>query len=215
MQMTNMPIFCPVADSNDVTDLTKKDIEFPDDTPVWFFRVNIDVDQRGDVSFHYDNAASAAISSQPELDELIKKVADFKAPNWADVLSTTVGDTPFSINCTKKCVIVLVLHPGRNWQFAHDKAPFQIKKGREEYYFNATRVDRKGTPLVGSGQSYGCKVAYFYGECDLDRTNQGGGNFKTAFNIHLDLLLYWRGKELTLPIVVDPDVGHPGGGTPP
>ena len=215
MPMTNLPIFCPLADSGDVTDLSEKAINFPEDTPVWFFRVNIDVDLRGDISFHYDNASSGKISSQADLDKLIAKVANFTEPRWGDVLSTTVGDTPFSINCTSKCVFVLVLHPSRNWQFSHDKAPFQIKSGREPFYFNATRVDRSGKPLVGAGTSHGCKVAYFYGECDRDRAAQGGGDFKTAFNIHLDLLLYWQGKELTLPIVVDPDVGHPGGGTPP
>lgn len=212
--MSNLPFFKPAIESRDVTNLSQGDIPIVAKTPVWFFRVEINVDKSGNITFDYDNAAKEHVNNQEEFDTLIKNAAASKAPTWGPVRGEE-GATPFSIDCVEKCFFVLILHRGRNWQFSSTKAPFEIETGHEQYYFNATRVDPQGNSIVGDGQMSGAKLAYFYGKCDLDRKSHGGGDFKTSFNIYLDLLLYWKETPQVLPLTVDPDVGHPGGATPP
>ncbi len=212
--MSNQSFFRPAIESQKVTNLSEGEFPTAAKIPVWFFRVKIDVDSKGNVSFGYDHAAKKHVSSQTDFDSLIDEAAKFSRPTWGRVLGKN-GATPFSIDCVEKCFFVLVLDSNENWEFSSTRAPFEIETGHEQFYFNATRVDPNGNSVVGDGELPGAKLAYFYGECDLDRKKHGGGAFQTAFNIYFDLLLYWKGHTHRLPLTVDPDVGHPGGATPP
>lgn len=120
--------------------------------------------------------------------------------------------TPLSLNNRRLSYVVYKLR-SRNWQFAKNHPPFSIgKKGKDaQVYFEARRVDkygnvervRKRKPVKDD-----CMVAYFI--ADGFKAAGFTGQYIHALNIHVDLVFGSRPRGYT-PLIIDPDVRHPGG----
>lgn len=124
-------------------------------------------------------------------------------------------DTLLSINFEKKPLryIVLKLSSKRNWQFSSIAAPFMMdrKDQGKGCFLEARRFDASGTVIDNSAQADGCQFAYFIvdpSKFDVDRQ----GEFQHRFNIQIDLLeMDGTTIDSRIPIIIDPDVRHPGG----
>lgn len=124
-------------------------------------------------------------------------------------------DTLLSINFEKKSLsyVVLKLSSKRNWQFSSTSAPFMMDKKDQgkSRFFEARRFDSSGAVLDNSEQADGCQFAYFIvdpSKFDIDAQ----GEFQHRFNIQIDLLeLDGSTIDSRIPLIIDPDVRHPGG----
>ena len=103
-----------------------------------------------------------------------------------------------------------------NWRYCHEDDPFTVGQGGESILFEPRRVAPDGSIIGKYESALESKAAYFIVD---------GASIKTAvdsdpsvagvaipFNIHLELVDR-NGKFI--PIIIDPDVGYPDGGTPP
>lgn len=124
-------------------------------------------------------------------------------------------DTLLSINFDRTPLryVVLKLSSRHNWQFSSSCAPFMMDRSDEgkNRFFEARRFDPTGNVIDGAVVQDGCKFAYFIVDPTKFKTNSQG-EFQHRFNIHIDLL-EMNGSLIDnrIPIIIDPDVRHPGG----
>lgn len=129
------------------------------------------------------------------------------------------GKSNLSIRFDQFAYIVIVLEDG-NWKYSGGVAPFQIEKGNANYYTEPLCAWlENGQPKTGpTPPADTCRVACFVADAADDKANSPNPlDFSTAFNIYLDLALERKDDPdiiRLLSIVVDPDVGHPGGNEP-
>ncbi|MEO1730944.1 MAG: hypothetical protein AAFR64_09415 [Pseudomonadota bacterium] len=165
--------------------------------------------------------------------ELITHLARFQDssfPHQVDVAppgTPTTEETPLSINAKLKSLIVLTLPAGGNLEFNSKGAPFSAR-GASDHMFKDCgkimpdgRIVRNKSPfplLISDGDSEvidqaelkeepDCRAAFFV----VDAV-QYGNFFK--FNIHLDITGLFGTDNFRIPIIIDPDVRHPGGTRP-
>lgn len=126
--------------------------------------------------------------------------------------------TPLSLNNQTLTYVVYKL-ADKNWQFCRNHPPFSMgpKLENSKLYCEARRVTRFGVkervvqnPVTKewSPVTDDCTVAYFIadGFAALGTT----GIYTHAINIHVDFV--FRAAETSYtPIIIDPDVRHPGG----
>jgi hypothetical protein len=121
-----------------------------------------------------------------------------------------------SIRFDQYAYIVILLEDG-NWKFSAGAEPFQVEQGNAAYYTNplCAWVDSAGAHTGKTPPPDSCRVACFAADAAEDKANSDDPlDFSTGFNIYLDLALERKDNpNITrlLSIVVDPDVGHPGG----
>lgn len=191
----------------------------PNDIPdrAFAFYVEFDI-QNSEVVLLYKKAYKYDITGfrdlKDKLDYLAKNLATV-IPGWQapDVSGQLV--TPLSIHNEKNCAIILVLG-NKNLNFASQHAPFMVKRGYEDEYVGPCRVQSSGqiedNPNVKVDD---CKVAFFV--ANTYKQHQGGDYNRVPFNIHVDLKIGVpdsKGQTPLLPIIIDPDIGHPGGSKP-
>jgi hypothetical protein len=124
-------------------------------------------------------------------------------------------DTHLSINFDKipLSYVVLKLSSRRNWQFSRTTAPFMMdrKDQGKGGFLEARRFDSSGAVINNATKADGCQFAYFIvdpSKFDID----ADGGFQHRFNIQIDLLeLDGPSIDSRIPIIIDPDVRHPGG----
>jgi len=126
-------------------------------------------------------------------------------------------DSTLSLNNKDLRYIIYVLSD-KNWQFS--RAGWPITVGQEGYeqaaYFDAFRVDKYGYKDKGDDRRLtrdGCRVAYFIANGDkaLEKTDC----YSHPINLNIDLVfLFEQDSRLVsryMPIIIDPDIRHPGG----
>lgn len=124
-------------------------------------------------------------------------------------------DTHLSINFENMppSYIVLKLSSRYNWQFSRAFAPFTMDRRDQGYhrFFDARRFNAAGDVIENSVLENNCRFAYF----TVDPTKfvaNAQGEFQHRFNIHIDLLeMDGSTIDSFIPIIIDPDVRHPGG----
>lgn len=123
-------------------------------------------------------------------------------------------ESPLSLNNQNLSYVVYKLSD-KNWQFCRNHPPFSIGEEVKDLkiYFEARKFTPWGTkervdiehqiPVTDD-----CKVAYFI--ANGWKAMEPIGEYIHAINIHVDLV-YEEGSIAYVPLVIDPDVRHPGG----
>lgn len=127
-------------------------------------------------------------------------------------------ETPLSLNNQALTYVVYKLSD-KNWQFCRNHPPFTVgpKLKNKDIYFEARRVTpwgakerivwdpgtEKWAPVTDE-----CTVAYFI--ADGWKAKGIIGTYVHAINIHVDLVFKGTSTAYT-PLIIDPDVRHPGG----
>jgi hypothetical protein len=106
--------------------------------------------------------------------------------------------------------VVLRLDPALNWRFSADGAAISLKNaGVANHYGGLRHVLDDGTPKVEPTE--GCRLVYF---AAMPPAVGANGQYRHGFNFHVELVQNSSGhssEQSMLPIVIDPDVGYPGG----
>jgi hypothetical protein len=122
--------------------------------------------------------------------------------------------TLLSLNNQRLSYIIFKLARA-NWQFARRGPPIRIgRTGHDaEVYFDAHRVNPQGQADKGTDPNVirdGCMVAYFIAD-GVKAMADSRNNYVHPFNIHVDLIFTKGGVSGHMPIIMDPDIRHPGG----
>lgn len=129
---------------------------------------------------------------------------------------------------------------GKNWRFSTTFAPFSISsidghgQSLQEIFFNPCLIRKAASPPNieveiadtfehSPGDRYNeTRIAGFYfGYNLIDEEENDPEDFVFRFNMHVEIPTINRGHNNSnkfhrwIPIIVDPDVGHPGGSYPP
>lgn len=198
----------------------------PQPTHAVFYRLNIDVTQ-GDIELRYTaRAVWTGISDHQDFEKKMAtlitsgngNIGNVRPKRTRDTNAGPAGrskDTHLSINFDKipLSYVVLKLSSRRNWQFSSANAPFMMDKKDEgaERFFEPRRFNARGEVIDNSKTADGCTFAYFIVDPSKFEMDSEGG-FQHRFNIHIDIV---EGDDTTIdnriPIIIDPDVRHPGG----
>jgi len=121
------------------------------------------------------------------------------------------GDPPLSANNQFLCYIIYVLTK-KNWQFSHDDGPITIEEKADDAIFEAHHIDASGALKVPPKP--GCRAAYVI--ADADAAYDAAGKYQHRINLHVDFISEDENGDPTIfmPIIIDPDIRHPGGTEP-
>lgn len=128
--------------------------------------------------------------------------------------------TPLSIENQEFAYMIFVFDSNVNWQFTNDIPPFEISKGNRDYYRDPKCVWEAGIsePVVGRVPpgNVRCTVASFISNAEKrGRNSQHPRKYHVSpFNFYVSLKVGGEGDPQYLPLVIDPDVGYPGGSQP-
>jgi hypothetical protein len=177
----------------------------------------------GTIGIEYDKVAVHQLTVPQTIDDYLKLLAANNPPadlNWHDPdirprPTHQSRETPLSIEHNDYSYIVYWLEDA-NWYFTPEHEPFEILKGKKHLY-----LDPKCAWLVGSVATTGrlppydaqCRVASFVANSAAEPRDDRG-EFVTPFNFYITIRSTKGGRIRYLPIVVDPDVGYPGGNAP-
>lgn len=140
-------------------------------------------------------------------------VAGFAAPAAAVAFVAAVrgmdGETPLDLQIYGPPIfVVLRLDPALNWRFSTDHPAISLKDNDvADHYGGLRHVMPDGTVQTDPGD--GCRIAYF--AANPPAVGEAG-QYSHGFNFHVELTRTGaNGKSEALPIIIDPDVGYPGG----
>lgn len=106
--------------------------------------------------------------------------------------------------------IVLALDPQVNWHFDSDDSAISLKDiGATAHYGGLRHVLADGSVQAAPGAD--CRIVYFAASPPEVPEN---GQYRHGLNFHVQLTQNSSGHSSTasiLPIIIDPDVGYPGG----
>lgn len=148
---------------------------------------------------------AALLGLLKQLDAMNPKEIQGRDPNWYP----TGDETSMSLNVPKRSLVVLTLPKAANLQFNMNGAAFSCQPDHVELFGETGVLTPDGkrevyTAVNQGAKTPGCQTAYFVAESSKGKP--------VPFNIHLDLV--GEGKEgngFCIPIILDPDVRHPGG----
>lgn len=190
----------------------------PSDPPQDIILWKVKLKTSGDIDILYEKAARDSLNDGTTIDDFLKEVVsgsliDWREPNYCDP-----GPTSLSIHHPGYSYIVLVLE-NKNWQFSQGIDPFRVERGKSKYYLDPKCAwMTEGGPQVGRTppEDVTATVACFIANATADQADSTTKpNFRTRFNIYLDIILKRTGrKPRLLPIAIDPDVGYPEGTKP-
>jgi hypothetical protein len=162
------------------------------------------------IFYYSDYAPNMRIRSLQDFRDLLRRVSTSNA-DFVGSPSPPQGqyDSPLSLDSKGVLTYVIFKLSDRHWQFARKGPPITIgARGHgARAYFNAIRVDAQGMPDPTPGaEKDNHKVAYFIVD---GRQIPAPYPYPHPFNLHVDLR--FTGGAGHLPIVIDPDIRHPGG----
>jgi hypothetical protein len=181
-----------------------------------FFKLKLEINGSGKkIELKYSNAARLPTAGETDRAALLDRF--FSQPNpWRRCQHNgSPHKSPLTIFNDQLRYIFIILDD-QSWQFSSKHVPFMVDKNHASTYLSARRYVKNFAGLFGEvgveDLQHGCIVAGFIANNQIG----GGAAYSHAFNIYLDLLLTdWQNNTIPLPIVIDPDVGHPGGNGPP
>ncbi|MFL6857916.1 MAG: hypothetical protein ACJ8EB_08420 [Allosphingosinicella sp.] len=127
--------------------------------------------------------------------------------------------TDLSIRSQERAYCVIITAHD-NLYFSTRSEPFMVEKSgtspdNDAYYTNPLCgwFDSSGLFKTGRTAGDGCRVAAFIADAAADGGASNPQDFSTSFNIYLDIAQTQTGDPTIrrLPLIVDPDVGYPGG----
>ena len=219
-----------------MTDI-QRPMEPPKDVVVWKIRFYEKPDAT--INIEYDVAARHTLAAGESIDTYLDKVArgelplqatspaepkkpnTWRKPNWDDSRLTEKRRervSTLSVEHKGYSYIIFVLDDETNWEFMPEKEPIRIDKKGEGLYFNprCTYLPKdspsaKTTRVPPKGEI--CRVASFIAKSEEEPLEQDG-SFTTPFNLYVRLTYNVQGRPRQLPLIIDPDVGYPGGNAP-
>jgi hypothetical protein len=111
---------------------------------------------------------------------------------------------PLDLNLGVSTCFIIRLDPSFNWRFSSKLRGVMlgpVKVGDENYYSNLRHVLDDGTESPNPFASQSCRMIYFIGEAIP-------AGLPHPFNLNIEFVY---GIDNTVPIVIDPDIRHPGG----
>jgi hypothetical protein len=163
------------------------------------------------VRVSYSRIAHYIFPGQSDIKGLVDSYLDgsFK-PGWVQPTFNDEDEDATGLSLENKTAkyFVFVLKCA-NCQFAKKQIPFRVEDGKHRYHFNprvvwkttSGDVEHEKRPSADAA----AKIGYFIALSDNDYG--ANGNFRSSFNIYLDLI----DQDGDVPISIDPDVGYPGG----
>jgi hypothetical protein len=128
-----------------------------------------------------------------------------KSKSKRDIVINTT-ETPIDINIQKPSYIVLKLDKSLNWQFSSSNDAVTMKRDYGRSYTGLSYIFDEGTANVRVTQSPddGCRVVFFAAE-------NPPALYSNGFNFHIEILQGAGAGLKKLPLIIDPEVKHPGG----
>ncbi|MFN3945956.1 MAG: nucleotide synthetase, partial [Allosphingosinicella sp.] len=181
------------------------------------------------IGFVYHQMGSFEFGSDAEFQRELKKVASGGNPPNHGKPRGGRGNrrSHLSVDNKENIYIVFRLDPKWNWRFSRDVPAFSLFEDKcrpndEEYYGSPVALTKSGeifTPPSGDkplGEDEVSRIAYFTAlgkKAYHDPARKG----PDRFNIHVNLVEDPGddGLDKYIPLIIDPDVGHPGGSGPP
>lgn len=127
--------------------------------------------------------------------------------------------TTMSIEYDRHAYFVFITE-NKNLYFSSKVVPFQVQKDNttpdnDAYYTNAVCAwEENGVVKIDKQAEHACRVASFIANAKADQTaSPNPKDFQTSFNMYFDIAVKSNGVVQLLPIIIDPDVGYPGGNT--
>lgn len=102
----------------------------------------------------------------------------------------------------------------KSWKFARIESPITVEN--DTTYMaacEARTVSPQGIPMPPDQQDAGWDVAYFVAGPAANFKTADDGRKVLLFNLHVEIISK-NSKYKHIPVIIDPDVGHPGGTKP-
>lgn len=178
------------------------------------------------ISIKYTQAAKYQLKNNETIVTYLKTAAknqfptgmQWFTPKWEDRPENQPRETPLSLRHDGQAYMVFILEE-MNWHFTADHDPFEVHKGKEAFYTNPRCAWKKGSDSDVGRQppaNVDCRVASFLSNAKDDRAQNGDdlGRFVSPFNFYVSVKAAGGTRPRYLPLVIDPDVGYPGGHYP-
>jgi hypothetical protein len=189
---------------------------------VVFVRLALGVDTvSNNIGVAYTGMATYALGNQ-SIDTVVKKVvANPSLIKWKRFAThAETSGTPrakisrLSIRNTKNTYFAFVLECN-NCRYNTEQIPFRVEKLKKDYLVDSGIAwTKNGVPDAGDRPPPGFDkaIGYFIANSEEEMKKAQGKNFRSHFNIYLELTYP---NEEPVPISIDPDIGYPGGHEPP
>jgi hypothetical protein len=207
----------PSIFAQDVVEMGRSRVPPPQHVIGW--KLAILTDSAGDVDISYLDSWAFDMAPGENIDKYIKEYA-----GDPDKVRGKPPSDPYpnksksnlSIRHDAFSYMVFILH-NKNLQFCEGNEAFRVERNNADYYTDPLCAwDVNGAISTGRIPGARCRVASFLANSAADQA-ASTMEFFTSFNIYLDMRLKRKDDESqirTLPIVIDPDVGYPGGNQP-
>jgi hypothetical protein len=216
-QQENQEPFLSVPILFDAVALKKSD---PPKEPEYAIFCELDLDVTNSIlGYCYSEITHVDLSNNTQFNNLLQKFAAFKPLGLStsiqeyrpcpSSLSLSIGGNQQSGGKAELAHVVIRLSSKYRWRFTEqykdgNRPPFgAASEYTPAVLSDAIRVASDGTTWDDSYHFGSCLVARFI----ADPRHLGAGE-RNRFNINLDVL---DGRERVIPIIIDPDVGYPGG----
>jgi hypothetical protein len=169
----------------------------------------------GGLEFFYKDPSLAKPVPAGGIAEVVANILNPGAPAAAVMAAATAPglaqETPLDLNIHgDSAYVVLQLDPELNWRFDSDEAAVSLKDGRvADHYGGLRHVLADGTVQIDP--AIDCKLVYFAAKPPVLAP---GEDYRHGLNFHIELVQNSpsaTSPDTILPIILDPDVGHPGG----
>lgn len=130
------------------------------------------------------------------------------AAGFAAGVAGAEEETPLDLKIYGDPIFILLqLDPTLKWRFSDDHPAISLKDNDVAGHYGGLRhVMPDGTVQANPG--VGCRLVYFA----ADPPQVGpDGNYSHGFNFHVELTNTGAHGTSVLPIIIDPEVGYPGG----
>lgn len=164
----------------------------------------------GGLQFFYKDPGLAQPVPPGGIEAVVADLLD-PPPPATDGSADSAQETPLDLNIHgDPAYVVLRLDPSLNWRFDSDEAAVSLKDNSvADHYGELRHVLADGT--IQTEPATGCRLVYFAAKPPALGPD---GSYRHGFNFHIEIVqnsTSATGGESILPIIIDPDVGHPGG----
>lgn len=188
-------------------DLAPLPAEWPGAAPARFIFREISMKFEGGIKFFYKDPGLAQPLPAGGIAEVVAGLVA-PPPGGLANLGELTEDTPLDLNIHgPSSYVVLRLDSDLNWRFDSNEPAVSLKDAAVGNHYGGLRhVLADGT--VQEDPQAGCRLVYFVAQPPALPAN---GSYRHGFNFHVELIQVDNNASGILPIIIDPDVGHPGG----
>jgi hypothetical protein len=203
--------------SDDTIQMSTPPDPLPTEVEMW--RIFI-TENNDEIDIGFDKVARHTLKTNETIDQYLATILP-GGPAWKNPSPTLKAERetgPLSIQKNDYSYVVIFLR-NENLEFSKNMTPFQVKSDKSAFYSGARCIWKDGASAYSGEKpnpdvAVPCRVAYFIADSKADQHRFGKPVgmervFTTHFNLYLDIVSTTTKRRT--PIVIDPDVGHPGG----